>query len=161
MNIGFTGTSAGMTYKQKNKLCDLINELKQIGSVTHGDCVGGDFEFHDMIYSRFPGVQMIIRPCTIDKMRAYSHLNTPDADYVIEDPIAPLKRNDIIVQTSDIMFAAPPTMLEQSRGGTWYTIRKARKALENGTLNTLLIIFPDGSFCFQINPFAYHKRFKI
>lgn len=46
----------------------------------------------------------------------------------IEYPVKPpLKRNYDIVDACDILLAAPRTLTEELRSGTWATIRYARK----------------------------------
>lgn len=51
-----------------------------------------------------------------------------------------LARNRDIVNESGIMLAAPAEMTEQARGGTWYTIKYARKVGK-----PLVIVLPDGT----------------
>ena len=58
----------------------------------------------------------------------------------VKPPLPPLTRNRHIVDTSDGIIAAPAEAEEQRRGGTWSTVRFARK---RGKL--LAIVLPDGT----------------
>ena len=49
-------------------------------------------------------------------------------------------RNEHIVDEADVVVAAPATEMEQPRGGTWYTIRYARKVEK-----VLHVVGPDGT----------------
>lgn len=143
MNIGFTGTRHGMTSVQKEALRKCLEELTcGIGDCTgkgsafmHGDCVGADAEAHRIVRRSFPGLSINIAPSKIDSLRAYC-----EGD-VLMAPDDPLKRNEKIVDWASAIFACPAEFNEQSRGGTWFTIRFARKMAK-----PLTIVYPDGSY---------------
>lgn len=135
VDIGFSGTRDGMTAIQKNKVSLLLAACYNPGSIKghHGDCVGADAEFH--VICRELGFKTVIHLPVDEDLRAFC---TAD-EY--RDPLTYLKRNRCIVAECRIMMAAPPTMEELPRGGTWYTIRYTRK-LKIPTF--LWIILPDG-----------------
>ena len=133
MKVGMTGTRFGLTEPQFEAFQHVIPWIN-VTEFHHGDCVGADAEIATYLREYHPTIRIISRPCTITKARAY----TP-ADET-HDPIEPLVRNRLIVDSVDLMFAFPGKMMEQQRSGTWATIRYARK---QGV--TLAIFWPDGS----------------
>lgn len=141
--LGFTGTRHGMTAVQHEQVKRLIISVaadhRQLGfelaTAHHGDCIGADAEFHALIRAHAPGVRIVIYPgpatdvgrqagCVADERRA---------------PRPHLLRNHHIVAASSMMIAAPREAEEQSRGGTWSTIRLARGAGRN-----LMVVLPSG-----------------
>lgn len=54
-----------------------------------------------------------------------------------------MKRNDAIVEHSDVLVAFPKTDEEELRSGTWATIRRARKAGVPVLLNPLDVCYTD------------------
>ena len=135
MKLGFTGTRRGMTDDQYNALRDILIGLDP-EEVHHGDCVGADCEFDCLCRSMPQSPDMHIHPGTIVHMRALCTL-PGDTEY---EPKPPLARNDDIVNAVDVLIACPATKEEQQRGGTWYTVRAARK---RGI--QIIIVYPDGS----------------
>lgn len=122
MIIGFTGTRHGMKWSQKGVVEDLLRQFYMSGDVTcfhHGDCIGADEEAHD--FAEECGFLIESHPCNIPKMRAYCAA----AQEFPEKP--PLDRNRDIVDACDVLIAAPADLTEQPKGGTWYTVRYARK----------------------------------
>ena len=87
--------------------------------VHHGDCLGGDAEFHAICLDL--EFEIHIHPPLIPKNRAFCH----PADFTYT-PKAYLSRNHDIVDACDILIAAPAKP-ETRRSGTWATIRYARK----------------------------------
>ena len=137
--IGFTGTRHGMTETQFEVVQCLVQSAHiRHGTYirgVHGDCLGADIQFHEIC--AFVGIPIILRPCIIDKWRAF--LGTDEAVRLPEEfdgrpriskihvPDDPFCRNRRIVADSHVMIAAPITPSEQPRGGTWQTIRQSRK----------------------------------
>jgi len=113
MDIGFTGTRKGMSDSQKIALDHLLNAIS--GDVYQGDGLvfhhGGephsDKEAADIARGRFWATQRH-RPAKKDA----KHL---------------LKRNREIVKASEFLIAAPDSLTERQRSGTWYTVRYARE----------------------------------
>lgn len=130
--IGFTGTREGMTSSQIVAIDELLSDDLIIRWASHGDCVGADAQFH--MIAREQGLFIKGHPPTDPKLRAYC-----DFDEMAEEKPY-LVRNKDIVDETDLLIAAPKEMTEQMRGGTWSTIRYARKA---GKL--IMIVWPDGS----------------
>lgn len=136
INVGFTGSRAGMTAKQTERFTQELSELKRSFEnrhivFRHGDCVGADAEAHKIVVDEFLGTTEIF-PCNITWARAWCESET------IHTPQPPLNRNKIIVDRSTYMFACP-SGAEILRSGTWSTIRYARK---NGVW--LCVIMPNG-----------------
>ena len=132
MIIGFTGTREGMTALQKQSLTALIDTLKP-KEVHHGDCVGADAEFHDIVQGR--RIRTIIHPPDNDGLRA--HCQSLFGFTVT--PRLYLQRNIDIIEASDLVIAAPKGP-ELQRSGTWMTIRRAHTYRR-----PVIIIYPEGN----------------
>jgi hypothetical protein len=133
--VGFTGTREGLTPQQRSRLRE---ELSQDGIVEahHGDCVGGDEQFHSLC--RGAKIPIVIHPPDNGKARAFC-----DGADRIEKAKPFLDRNKDIVRASSLMYGCPKERSEPppARGqGTWSTIRYARS---RGVM--LKVIMPDGS----------------
>lgn len=128
--IGFTGTRLGMTSWQRQSLDVLLNLIKP-DEVHHGDCIGSDEQFH--------------RICQLRKLRIVIH--PPDnpaarANCVGGIVVAPrpyLERNKDIVESADILIAAPKGPEQFQGSGTWQTIRWAKRWKK-----IVIIINPEG-----------------
>lgn len=121
MNIlGFTGTRKGMTAFQKAAFIELIRTIK-FDVLLHGDCIGADAQAHEF-------VRILKRNVWIETYPAItsSSLRANCVADVIYPPIAPLRRNIIMVQRAHAIIAAPYELEEIRRSGTWATIRYAR-----------------------------------
>ena len=141
MIYGFTGTSKGMTQKQRATFRYLLNEL-QVTILHHGDCVGADAQAHVDAMAR--GC-VIVHPPTDDKLRAYC--DSPNR-CVVRKPKGYLARNrDIVREGVDGLLATPKDFICPSnlRGqGTWTTIGYGRKFGR-----PIHIIFPDGTYKYE------------
>lgn|SRR5678816_4348596 len=99
----------------------------------HGDCVGADEQFHNLVREIFGG--FIVGHIPDDPTnRAFCVV---DAEM---PPLPYMQRNRAIVDAAHIMLAAPYEMKQQPYGGTWRTIALARKASK-----PLTIVWPDGT----------------
>lgn len=135
-HFGFTGTGQGMTKPQREALLRAMQvhtlgwTLPIVGH--HGDDAGADTEFHNLC--RDLGWRVVLHPPSNPRRRGFCQADEsrPTKPY--------LDRNDDIVAESQAMFAAPLTMAEELRSGTWATIRRARKAGR-----PLIIVWRDGS----------------
>ena len=136
MRIGFTGTLEGLTKSQASSFLELVSILN-ISEFEHGDAIGADQESHNIILDNklLNSEKIFKRPCTISNKRAFTK-----EGIILENPIAPLKRNHKIVDDVDILIACPKGFEEELRSGTWATIRYANKIKKE-----VYIIFPDGS----------------
>jgi hypothetical protein len=134
--VGVTGTRNGMTGAQRRRALELIHGIHQWSTTTpelhHGDCVGADAELNVMARSLW--YRTVSHPPTADAYRAHS-----ESDETWE-PKHYLVRNDDIVTASLIVLAFPKEMSEQRYGGTWWTVRQARKLGKR-----LVIVWPDGT----------------
>jgi len=132
--IGFTGTRKGMTKAQMKSLLKVLEKLK-FREVHHGDCIGADKQFHNLIRLFFPKARIVIHPPNIPTYRAFCK-----GDIILPEKYY-LDRNEDIVKSSDIIIACPKEFKEVKRSGTWSTVRCARRL---GKL--VFVIFPDGSY---------------
>lgn len=134
IHIGYTGTRNGMTPAQRRSVgsvaFELVSDCADV-SAHHGDCDGGDKEFHGIASEL--GCRMIGHPST-HNLRAYCKFD------VEHERLPPLVRNGVIVDVANFMIAAPYEMTEQHRGGTWATVRMARRAGK-----ALVIVYADGT----------------
>lgn len=119
MRIGFTGTQAGMSNRQKAEFKKLIRGATELH---HGDCIGADEEAH--LIAMEVGLTIGVHPPSDPKKRAFVTTRNGDATY---SPKPYLMRNRDIVDTTDELIAAPLTNQEQLRSGTWSTVRYARR----------------------------------
>lgn len=151
MIIGFTGTRIGMTEHQKAHFRALIDlDGKQWSEFHHGDCVGADADADASIqrvnlynWGRVGDpIEILIHPPKDSKHRAFckSPWTTvlPQKNY--------LERNEDIVMECDTLVATPKETYwfvrnngEPNKGGTWFTIKKAREFKK-----TIFIIYSDG-----------------
>lgn len=126
IHIGFTGNRYGLTKEQQTQIIGILNKYNNI-IVLHGDCIGSDTDFHNLCieYKKLnptTNLQIHIYPPTDAKLRGF---NLGD---VIFETKPYLKRNKNIVTNSDILIGCPVDKNnEQTRSGTWSTIRLARK----------------------------------
>ncbi len=116
-DIGFTGTRKGMTCSQKKALRVLFNDVSS-PVFHHGDCVGADADAH-AIASKY-NAAITIHPPTSAAYRAWCRSGTmrPSKPYI--------QRNHDIVDAVSILIAAPASLTEEQRSGTWATVRYAR-----------------------------------
>lgn len=119
--LGFTGTRDGLTDYQRNAIWSMLRDIKP-REAHHGDCVGGDSDFHFLCRKR--EIPLIGHPPEDDRWRAFC-----EGFERIEVPRPYLARNRIIVNTVQILIAAPKEDYEpppQRGQGTWSTVRYAR-----------------------------------
>lgn len=129
MKIGFTGTRAGMTPLQMNRVKILLIG----GTELHdGDCIGADSQAFFLAKSQ--GLRTVCHPPLKSAKRAFNvHDETrPPYEY--------LTRNHHIVGETRLLIVAPRDMEEQLKSGTWATYRYAKKLRA-----PRIIVFPDGS----------------
>lgn len=132
MNIGFTGTQAEPTPAQKDALRIVLKLLLHEDAWFHsGDCVGADRVAHDIAAEL--GYSTHGHPPINDSKRAHCEYD------VSEEPLGYIERNHAIVDSSTFLIAVPKTFSEETRSGTWATVRYARKKNVQ-----ILKIWPDG-----------------
>ena len=149
-SVGFTGTRNGLTDVQKQSLAALIGSIYICSDkleAHHGDCVGADAQFHDIVESN-GGWRIYIHPPIINKYRA--HKKSP---YILERKLY-LERNKDIVKLSDIVIVCPKQNKKPVRGlgGTWWTYQHAKYLSFDrkdyygirDNRKDIFIIYPDG-----------------
>lgn len=132
-SLGFTGTQIGMTPEQRDSVILFLEGSAPV-SVHHGDCIGADADFHDLVQRYLPEANIHIHPPKNPTKRAFckgGQYVHPIKDY--------LDRNIDIVNESDELLAIPKDFEEEQRSGTWFTVRQARKRGK-----VIHIIYPDG-----------------
>lgn len=118
---GFTGTREGMTDRQKAALTALLAQSEfNLSVFHHGRCRGADVEAAELAH---PRARVVAHP---SNSREWDYGPEPWSDEVLGAK-PPLERNLEIVLACDVLIAAPQTLAEQPKGGTWWTIRFARK----------------------------------
>ena len=136
MKIGFTGTRAGMSARQKRGLAVLLSATSlafQHGDAVefhHGDCVGADAQAD--IICRHLMIRRVLHPGNVEHARAHSERRADVANQPelleVREPAPPLLRNRTIVEQGlELLIAAPRERAEQLRSGTWATVRYARE----------------------------------
>jgi len=135
-----TGNQHGMSSKQievgRNLLSGLQRQFKVVAH--HGDCIGSDDHFDQICVEL--GIHRIIHPPDRVSKRAFCQRRSPETCQVLDEKPY-LDRNRDIVRAANTMYGFPRELSEpvQTRSGTWYTIRQARK-----TQTLCHIIYPDG-----------------
>ncbi len=117
MQICFSGSRNGMSEHQKSEVRQFLTTLNMDGvTFHHGDCVGADKEFHDIIRELFPACKIVIHPPSLNVMRAFcsGDESREKSDYLI--------RNRKMVNECTMLIACP----SPSSKGTKYTIDYAK-----------------------------------
>lgn len=130
--VGFTGTKDGITAAQLTALEDLFRRIPGARVLHHGDCVGADDAAHRLAKSI--GWRIEVHP-PINQKRACGHLGDRR-----HQPRDFLPRNLDIVAAAALLVACPKEMTEQTRSGTWSTVRRAR-----AKRIPIALVFPDGT----------------
>lgn len=139
--IGITGTSAGVTPQQVERLRAMLQSLVQPPphehELHHGDCVGADAEAHKLAIEL--GLRVLIHPGVFANGKANDKRAYCQGAQFVFAPMTMFARNREIVDDTNFLIALPRLMTEESEGGTWYTINYARKRP-----TVIFIIWPDG-----------------
>lgn len=128
--VGFTGTREGMTEAQKSAFRQLVHKCS---TLHHGDCIGSDAEAHAIAKSF--GLKVITHPPLNPEFRAYCK-----GDNALAIAKSYTERNRDIVNAAPCLIATPKEQTEVSKGGTWQTVRYARKQGKR-----VIIIWPNGA----------------
>jgi hypothetical protein len=131
MRVGFTGSRTGITIVQNAELISLLASLKAT-EAHHGDCIGADDAFHKAALAL--EIPIIIHPPDKDTYRAFC-----EGAIEVKAPKPYLRRNDDIVNSTDVLIGCPKEFQEQFKGGTWYTIHYAQR---QG--HPITIVYPNG-----------------
>ena len=138
MKIGFTGTQAGITPPQFDLLVEVLQELHEVTEAHHGDCIGADWEFSNIIDAIFGFGKIHCHPPEDNKKRAFARVD------VMNKALPYIVRNHIIVDSTEILIACPKGPERKRGSGTWATIRYARK--QKGII---IILWPDGKYDYE------------
>lgn len=143
MKVGFTGTRHGMSDAQRASFGTLIvfDVDTKPPHFHHGACKGADAEAARLVRYIDPDSFIVAHPGKSAGGGDNEWLDqesVADANEVRETQTH-FARNRTIVDETDILVACPGDMIEQLRGGTWYTIGYARKVGRH-----VVIIWPDG-----------------
>lgn len=121
VEIGFSGSRIGMSPLQLDILRHALTG--KTGIAHHGDCIGSDAEFHDLLRTFAGKWRIIIHPPADSGLRAFKL-----GDEVrVAKPY--LDRNRDIVDSCNVFFATPKSL--QQIGGTWYTINYFEKVISH------------------------------
>jgi hypothetical protein len=127
--IAFTGTREGMSNRQTEAFTELIGAFANViaeGYQTifvHGGCDGADIKTRDITLSMNHSICVECFPGDESQHKK----NSLCISQVVH-PIMPyLWRNKKMVNMGGLLVAAPLSMNEENRSGTWSTIRYARK----------------------------------
>ena len=140
MKLAVTATQRGITDKQKEFAENFIRMMNP-SAVIHGCCTGGDDNLDEIAdrlrIMRIGFPSSIKRKCALDRC-----LQRKNSDFIVaREPMAPLKRNPLIVKSGDKLLACPQQEEEVIRSGTWTTIRAAIRILGR---SNVVIISPTG-----------------
>lgn len=144
--LGFTGTREGVSRPAQEKIQDLFETtFSSVLSIHHGDCLGADAWFDSFIrtlnatHARALPIARFIHPPNNPKLRAFCHKKIEDALTLFPEK-SYLERNRDIVNASDALLAVSSSMFEETRSGTWSTVRYAKKLGKSVT-----VVLPDGT----------------
>jgi hypothetical protein len=136
--IFFTASRYGLSEKQRVWIRFFLDMGPE--AVRHGDCRGGDTEFHQMCLVRgYKDESLNIHPGKSPRWRAH---NTGG---LIHEPKANLQRNRLMVMLSDVGIACPGNEHHNPQSGTWYTIEYATDRLV-----PTYVIFPSGKIAVNL-----------
>lgn len=132
-DIGFTGKRDGMSPQQIELLVFYLKLLKvhlirldrKDSSIRfhHGMCIGSDEGFHSLVRNILPDSIIIGHP----PINTNLMMRCKSSDFdEMREPKDYLIRNHDIVDESQILISTP-NMEEETRSGTWATVRYARK----------------------------------
>ena len=135
MILGFTGTRHGMTPAQFLAVAHILGLVRSDTSEAHhfhdGMCVGAD--------NRAAEMAEILEFTTIGHPGPKGRWQSLKKRDQVWAPKTHFARNRDIVNLAQLMIATPFEYTEQETGGTWYTIKYAKKRQV-----PLLTIYPDG-----------------
>ncbi len=133
-SFGFTGTRDVWTRPQVDAVREALLMLDVWGYrwMQNGDCLGSDWKAARIW--QMMGRSVWLRPPTNDAYRAFIEAQMES------EPRPYLDRNRDIVDHSELLLATPKEMTEQPKGGTWFTVRYARRQRR-----PIMIVLPDGT----------------
>lgn len=124
--MGFTGTKNGMTRYQRERLQYFLMYLWERGyrELHHGDCIGADAQAARI--AKDLGYRLVCHPGhPKDKENTMFRAFTDFNDEVREVKPFITRDHDIVDETERMV--ATPAGEEETRSGTWTTVRYAKK----------------------------------
>ncbi len=135
--VGFTGSRDGLSQPQKTAIRQWL-KANPPTEIHHGGAIGADGEFAEAAVDAVAiGEELPNEVCHPSNLKG-TQMQACTAEE-IRKPLPPLKRNQNIVNSVDVMLASPKGP-EEVRSGTWSTIRFAKKQKK-----PLFIFWPDGT----------------
>jgi hypothetical protein len=125
-----------MTAHQFSELLNWLTSV-QPTHAHHGLCIGGDYQFHNLVRKLFPQCIIIGHPPLNDTKTAKGIVCD-----ILRKPKRYLDRNHDIVDECHKFVATPKEYNEVLRSGTWSTIRYALKAWHDGRPISVTVITP-------------------
>lgn len=137
-SIGFTGTRKGCTPAQLEALARVLAEwLTEPESVFHhGCCIGADAQAVKLVRQFANMTHIVAHPGDWPPLQDQGSIASSNETKNCRPNLA---RNQDIVDACDPLIACPAGP-EETRSGTWFTVRRARNAGKR-----VIIIYPDGS----------------
>jgi hypothetical protein len=139
VKLGFTGTQIGMTDEQRRSFIMWV-KTHPPSEFHHGCCLGADEEAWECV-SSWADLGIENRPVIVahpPKNRSFMSVSALDLSDEKRKPDEYLVRNANIVNACDVLAACPKGP-EETRSGTWSTVRRARRARK-----PVVIFWPDG-----------------
>lgn len=135
----FTGSRHGPTEPQRLAFTTWLTTAKP-GRLLNGLAIGCD-EWA-LLAAKDYSWELEGFPCNITSQVSTVALELARGEYggKCHGPMAPLLRNQLMVDLADSLLAMPAGMEEELRSGTWATIRHARKRRK-----PIVFFWPDGS----------------
>ncbi len=133
-HMGFTGTKTGVTRRQRAAMFIAFTDLREDGFLWmhNGDCVGADDTAADVWHD--VGGKIYLHPPSNEKFRAFHK-----AEIICESKPY-LRRDEDIAASAHTLVACPAGYEEETRSGTWTTVRRAAVLRRR-----IILIFPDGT----------------
>lgn len=138
MRLGFTGTRFGMAEQQRATVEALLRHLHP-DELHEGDCIGADNQATNIMADLYGSDHVVCHPPLDAEHRAYN-LRYREARL----PLTHFARNRQIVTETQMLLAVPCVFHEEAKGGTWYTVRYARKMGRD-----VVIVWPDGKMLYE------------
>lgn len=128
--VGFTGTHKGAEPEQlrglEEKLKKILEERPDsVVELHHGQCIGADTQCAAI--AKRLGFRVVGHPGLAKDPTNMLYRSEWDGNDEVREAKPFIERDHDIVDETEIMFATPLTYEEQTRSGTWTTVRYAKK----------------------------------
>jgi hypothetical protein len=132
----FSGRRDDLSDSQKIMVVNFIRLIK-FKCAFHGDCIGADGQFHDLVRENRKKAWIEVYPSPYEAMRAFK-----EGD-LTHEAMKAAERDKYMINQGEILLAAPPTK-QPVKSGTWANISFAETC---ETIQKIIVIAPDGQFC--------------